>query len=153
MVQVTEANVDGWQLTSLQCVESGGENIPNTTVDLANRRANIIVENGETVTCTFTSDELAPTAGEVSVTGRIVDRRGRGVKGISLSMLDVSTGVTKWATTNSFGYYSFEELDVMDFYILTAYNKGRYTIVNPQRSFTLRENLSNVDFLADTPDR
>ena len=155
LVAVTEAAVSGWQLTSVECVEvSGGSpNVLNTTVDLANRRANIVVENGETVTCTFTSDELAPTAGEATVGGRVVDRRGRGVRGISLSLLNTSTGQMRWATTNGFGYYTFTDLDIMDVYTLTAFNSRKYTIVNNVRTFTLHDDLANVDFFADSPDR
>ena len=154
-IAVTEAVVQGWQLTSVECVEvaGGSPNILNTTVDLANHRANIVVENGESVTCTFTSDELVPTAGQATVGGRIVDRRGRGVRGIQISLFDAMTGETTWATTNSFGYYAFTELDVMEFYVLTAFSNRRYTILDPERSFTLRDDLANVDFLADTPDR
>lgn len=156
VVSVTEATVEGWQLTSVACVEvsvDGSPNILNTTVDLANHRANIIVEGGESVTCTFTSEELAPTAGDANVGGRIVDRRGRGVRGVSLSLFDANTGETKYATTNSFGYYSFTELDVLDFYVLTAFDTRRYTILNNVRSFSLRDDLVNVDFLAEAPDR
>jgi hypothetical protein len=152
MIAVTESPVSGYQLTSVECVEvaGGSPNIPNTTVDLANRQANIMVESGESVTCTFTSDELVPTAGEASITGRIVDLRGRGVRGITLSLFDASTGETKYATTTSFGYYSFSELEVMDFYILTAFGNRRYSILDNERSFTLRDNLTNVDFVADS---
>jgi subtilisin family serine protease len=155
MVKVTEATVEGWQLTSVQCVEVAGDtpNIPNTTVDLTNHTANIMVESGETVTCTFISEELAPTAGQASVGGRITDRRGRGVRGVSLSLFDASTGETFLATTNSFGYYSFSGLAVPDFYVLTAFDFRKYTIVNNIRSFTLHDDLVNVDFFADSPDR
>jgi subtilisin family serine protease len=156
MVAVTEASVDGWQLTSVQCVEvsiDGSPNVLNTTVDLANHRANIMVESGESVTCTFISDELVPTAGEASVGGRIVDRRGRGVRGVSLSLFDATTGETTYATTNGFGYYSFAGLTVLDFYVLTAFDTRKYTIVDNVRSFALRDDLANVDFFADSPDR
>jgi hypothetical protein len=154
-VTVTEAPVQGWYLSSVVCEEVAGgtPNIPNTTVDLANHRANIIVESGESVTCTFTSDELVPTAGEATVAGRVVDRRNRGVRGVRLTLFNATTGLTVSATTNSFGYYTFDELEVLNFYVLTAYDTRKYTIVNPERSFTLRDNLSNVDFFADSPDR
>jgi hypothetical protein len=151
-IAVTESDVPGWRLASVQCVEVGGgpPNIPNTTVDLTAHRANIRVEDGETVTCTFTSEELAPTAAHASVGGKIVDIRGRGVRGVTLSLFDATTGVTRYTTTTSFGYYSFDELDVSEFYILTAYATKRHTIINNERSFTLSDDLVNVDFLAET---
>lgn len=155
LVSVTEAPVEGWQLVSIQCVEiaGGSPNVINTTVDIANHRANIRVEDEESVTCTFTSQQLAPTAGEATVGGRIVDRRGRGVRGIRLTLFDATTGQTIHRTTNSFGYYSFTELDLLDFYVLTAFSNSRYTILDNERSFTLHDNLANMNFFADTPDR
>lgn len=152
MVAVTESNVPGWQLASVVCVEEAGgsPNIPNTTVDLANRRANILVENGETVTCTFTSEQMVPTAGEATVSGRIVDSQGMGVRGVYLSLFNASTGEIKYAMSNSFGFYSFRELEVSAFYVLTANGSKRYTIPNNERSFTLNDDLSNVDFLAES---
>ncbi|HUR96767.1 MAG TPA: S8 family peptidase [Pyrinomonadaceae bacterium] len=152
MVAVSESPVAGYQLVSVECTEVAGSspNIPNTTVDLANRRANIMVESGESVTCTFTSDELVPTAGQAAVGGRIVDSRGRGVRGINLSLFDATTGETTYATTNSFGYYAFNELEVLDFYVLTAFGNRRFTILDNERSFTLRDDLANVNFIADS---
>jgi hypothetical protein len=151
LVAITEASVDGWQLVSVDCVETAGAtpNIPNTTVDLANHRANIMVESGESVVCTFTSQELAPTAGEATVTGRVVDTRGRSVRGISLTLFNAMTGEVKNATTNTFGYYSFTQLDVSQFYVVTALNNRRYTILDNERSFTLHDDLANVDFIAE----
>jgi hypothetical protein len=150
VVAVTEDQVDGWQLVSLECVEvSGGTpNTTNTTVDLANHRANIRVESGETVTCTFTSAELAPTAGHASVAGRITDNRGHGVRGVTLTLFNASTGEVKTATTSQFGYYVFEELEVSTFYVVTAFGNKKYSIEDNQRSFTLNDSLVNVDFLA-----
>ena len=155
MISVTEAPVEGWQLTAVECVEvaGGSPNVLNTTVDLANHRANIMVESGESVTCTFTSQELAPTAGQATVGGRIVDRRGRGVRGVSLSLFDATTGETAYATTNGFGYYSLTGLDLLDFYVLTAFDTRKYTILDNVRSFALHDDLVNVDFLAESPDR
>jgi subtilisin family serine protease len=152
MVSVSEAPVAGYQLVSVECTEVAGgtPNIPNTTVDIANRQANILVESGESVTCTFTSDELIPTAGQAEIGGRIVDARGRGVRGVNLSLFDAATGETVYATTNSFGYYAFTELEVMDFYVLTAFSTRRFTIRDNERTFTLHDSLTNVDFIADS---
>ena len=151
VVAVTESDVPGWRLASVECVEvaGGSPNILNTTVDLATRRANILVENGETVTCTFTSEQMAPTAGNATVAGRVVDIRGAGVRGVSLSLFNAMTGEMKYALTNSFGFYSFNELEVSEFYVLTAHGSKRYLIANNERSFTLNDDLVNVDFLAE----
>ncbi len=151
MIVVTENEVQGWRLMSVECVEVAGDspNIPNTTVDLANRRANIMVESGESVTCTFTSEQLAPTAGEATVEGRVADGRGRAVRGVMLSLHDATTGETIYTKTNNFGYYSFTRLEVPHYYVLTAFDTSRYTITNNVRSFALHDNLANVNFVAE----
>jgi aqualysin 1 len=149
VITVTESPVPGWRLASVECVEVAGTtaNVPNTTVDLVNRRANILVENGETVTCTFTSEPLAPTAGEAVVSGRVVNTRGEGVRGVKLSLFNATTGETRITMTNSFGFYSFSQLEVSQFYVLTAQGSRRGPIANNQRSFTLNDDLSNLDFV------
>jgi subtilisin family serine protease len=154
VVSVTEATVSGWRLVSIQCTETAGStpNINNTTVDVANSRANITVENGESVDCTFTSEELVPTAGDVSITGRIIDWRGRGVRGVTLSLLDGGTGEVVYTVSNNFGYYSFSDVRVGSFYILTANSSKRYNIVDNQRSFALHDSLSDINFYAESPD-
>ena len=151
IVTVTEAEVAGWRLVAVECVEVAGStpNIPNTTVDLANHRANIAVESGESVTCTFTSEELIPTAGEATVSGRVVNSRGHGVRAITLSLFNAATGETQFAVTNNFGFYTFSELEVSSFYVVTALGSKRYTISDNQRSFMLNDDLANVDFLAE----
>jgi len=150
VVAVTEDNVAGWRLLSVECVEVAGgtPNVPNTTVDLVNRRANIRVENEEQVTCTFTSEQLAPTASEGVVSGRILNTRGKGVRGIGLTLFDATSGETFYASTNTFGFYSFTGLELTDFYVITAHPSKRYSIIDNNRSFTLNEDLLNVDFVA-----
>ena len=149
VIAVTEANVAGMRLTGVECVEAGGQTVPNTTVDVANRRANIVVESGESVTCTFTSEELAPTAGHALVSGRVVDASGRGVRAVELTLLNAITGETRRATTNAFGLYFFDDLEVATFYVLTAQQSKRFSLENNVRSFTLNDNLVDVDFLAE----
>ena len=149
MVTVTEAPTLGWTLKSISCVETSGNGLPslvNSTADLANHKANIIVEEGEQIECTFTSEEIVPTAATADVGGRVVNVDGRGVKGVTLSLLDASNGVTKYASTNSQGYYKFTGLEVGDFYVLTAQSSRRVTIQNNVRSFFLLESLSSVNF-------
>ena len=145
VVSVTEATVSGMRLISVECLETGGQ--INTTVDVTNRRANIVVEGGESVTCTFTSEEIAPTAGQATISGRVVDTSGRGVRGVELTLVNAMTGETKRALSNAFGLYSFEGIEVAVFYMLTAQQSKRHHIENSVRSFTLNDDMANVDFL------
>lgn len=151
VISVTESSVPGWRLTSVECVETAGStpNIPNTTVDLANKRANIIVEAGESVTCTFTSEEMAPTAATVSLSGRIMDSRGRGVRGLRVMLQNAATGGVSYATTNSFGFYSFSTVPVNVLYVVTAVESKKYQIPNSTRSLLINEDMTGIDFFVE----
>jgi len=147
---VTEAPVMGWALSSIQCVENstGLPSIQNSTVDLVNRRANIVAEAGEEITCTFTSDELAPTASTASVGGRVMRENGYGVGGVVLYLYSGNGGRRHMALTNSFGYYNFTDLQVGELYIL-GIQQSRWTILDNVRSFTLNEDLSEMNFIVE----
>jgi subtilisin family serine protease len=150
-ITITEGQIFGWALTSISCVETSGSGLPNavnSTVDLQNRRANIVVEEGEQVECTFTSEELAPSASHASVTGRVVTPDGMGLRSIRLTLVDGNTGQIRSATTNTFGYYTFSNLEVSHFFVLTAQSTKRFRIQNNVRSFTLIDNLADVDFIS-----
>lgn len=144
-VDVTESTVMGFQLVSISCTETN----PNSVIDLANHKVVINVDPDETIDCTFTSEALAPSAAQATVSGRIVNQYGRGVRGIYLSLLDASSGETVYAITNSFGFYTFVDVDVANFYVLTAYSTKRVSIADPIRSFTLNDDLTGVDFIAN----
>ncbi|MEO8648464.1 MAG: carboxypeptidase-like regulatory domain-containing protein, partial [Acidobacteriota bacterium] len=152
---VTEDQVVGFKLVAVDCVEtsSGPPSIKNSTVDLTNRKARIIAEEGESIVCTFTSDEMSATAGEAAITGRVVNANGMGIRGVRLTLFNASTGEGYSAITNSFGFYSFDGLDVQNFYVLTAMETKLYRIPNPTRSFTLSDNLAGLDFMVGPPGR
>lgn len=147
-IQVTEEVVSGWQLMDISCSEASGgpPSLPDSTVDVANHKANIIAEPGEQITCTFTSQPMSPTAGEVSVSGRLFNSSGTGVGGVTLSIVDVSSGGTTFARSNPFGYYVFDGLEAGRSYVLTAYPSRRFVIANNTRLFTLNDSVADVDF-------
>lgn len=148
-ITVTENTVFGWRLDSVVCVEtsSGLPNSQNSTVDLANRRANIIAEPGEQITCTFTSQQLVPSAALATVSGRVTDVKGSGVRGAFLYLYDGTANV-RAAKTNSFGYYSFADLPVGGLYTITVQGSRKST-PGESRSFTLDGDLGGIDFVID----
>jgi hypothetical protein len=145
---VTEAVVSGWQLVDVSCVEASGgpPSVPDSTVDLANHKANIIAQPGEQITCTFTSQPMSPTAGEISLSGRVSNSSGVGVGGVTLSVTNVTSGATVYARSNPFGYYSFDGLDAARSYLLTAYSSRRYGITNNTRLLTPNDSVADIDF-------
>jgi subtilisin family serine protease len=148
-IVVTEAALPGWTLSSINCVEtpaSGLANAQNTTVDLVNRRATIRVEQGESVTCTFSSAELSPSI-PATLTGRVTTR-GRGLAGVSVTLRDAVNGQTMSAVTNSFGHYTFSNVLTTRTYTLTPTHR-RIRFSPASRSFTLSGDLSGLNFAAN----
>lgn len=151
MITVTESQKNGWLLSSIDCVETPGEGMPNTqntTVNVANRTANIIVEQGETVVCTFRSTQLAPTSAPASITGRVTTSGGMGLRGARLTLLNVMTGEIQTATTNVFGYYIFSGQATSNLYIVSVNDNKRYLFSPNNRTFALDDNIDGMDFFA-----
>ncbi|QYO65844.1 S8 family serine peptidase [Leptolyngbya sp. 7M] len=150
-ITVTEAIVNGWATNSITCVEvpaPGMTNVQNTTVDMINKRAYIVVEQGETVTCTFESDELTPTSAPISVSGRVTDESGAGVRNQALVLTNAMTGEQFIAYTNTFGYYSFGSVPSATFYVLEAAETKRLIFSPSSRSFTAEDDIAGMNFTA-----
>jgi hypothetical protein len=149
-ITVTESLVTGWSLQpDSACVETSGglPNTVNSSLSFGTRTATIIVEEGESVVCTFKNLQTIPTAANAVITGRVMDANGYGILGARLTITNLATGETKSAVSNNFGNYVLEDLPVSDFYILTV-NHRKFSFNVSTRSFTLNDNLEGVDFMA-----
>lgn len=155
-VTVTESLVGGWSLSDLSCTETAGgggngfpnlPNIQNTTVSLANRRANIILEEGENVTCVFRNLQSIPTAASASISGRVLTETGLPLRRAAISVFNANTLETRVVYTNSLGYYWVDDLPVNNFYIVTV-SHGKRTFLNSTQSFTLEDNIAELNFIA-----
>lgn len=150
-ITVSESQVLGWTLGDLTCVETatgGFPNLLNTTTTFATATANIVVEPGESVTCTFRNLQLGPSAAPASVSGRVMDPNGRGVSRARITVTNASSGVSSTVLTNPFGYYRIEDLGVSEVYLMTIRHK-RYSFADDSRVFTLNEDLAGFDFVAN----
>ena len=146
-VTVTENfPLNNYFVTQINCVEdaSGGAGQQNTTVDIPLRTANIILEEGESVTCTFVN--AVPTASTAVVSGRIFDIYGSAVRDVIVSVTS-SGGETRSTRTNNFGAYRFTELPVGQSYVITVTSR-RYTFAVDTRIIVLMDDLSDQDFTA-----
>ena len=85
-----------------------------------------------------------PTASAVWVSGRVFDRRGRGV-GKAIVKLSDGDGNTRSALTNAFGYYKFEHLAVGTTYVFDVRSKI-YSFES--HVVTVTDEVSNLDFWA-----
>ncbi|MGI8409800.1 MAG: carboxypeptidase-like regulatory domain-containing protein [Pyrinomonadaceae bacterium] len=89
----------------------------------------------------------AVTAGEGTISGRVARADGSGIYGARMTVTNAVTGESSTVLTSPFGYYRFEDLDVADLYFVTVKHK-RYSFADSMRTFTLNDNLAEVDFVA-----
>lgn len=146
-VLVTELfPVGNYSLTQLNCTEDplGGGGQRNTTINVQTRTADIILEEGEAVTCTFVN--AIPTASTAVITGRVLDIYDRFVKDVSVSITN-SSGEVRATRTNNFGFYTFAELPVGETYVITVRSR-RYTFANDSIIAVLMDDLSEQNFTA-----
>ncbi|MGI8639174.1 MAG: carboxypeptidase regulatory-like domain-containing protein [Pyrinomonadaceae bacterium] len=91
------------------------------------------------------ANNAPPTAASVSVSGRVLSAaNGRGVFGARVTLVDAN-GATRYAMTNPFGYYRFNEVAAGETYIFTATHK-RYQFAPQVVSVT--EELTELNFVA-----
>jgi hypothetical protein len=83
------------------------------------------------------------TAAGVAITGRVVTPDGRGIRNATVVMTDTA-GRRRVATTSSFGYYRFEDVEVGQTYIIGVNSKlYRFTA----RQIQIVESLTDFDFI------
>lgn len=94
------------------------------------------------------AEAFGPSAAEVTVSGRVVEASGRGIYGAYVTITDTSTGNSISTKTSPFGYYTFEGLEAGRFYFISVSSK-RYKFADSVKTFTLNDNISDVDFVAN----
>ncbi|HMQ02951.1 MAG TPA: carboxypeptidase regulatory-like domain-containing protein [Pyrinomonadaceae bacterium] len=83
------------------------------------------------------------TAGEASISGRVLDENGRGIARARVTLVGPD-GISRTGLTNPFGFYFLNGLDVNAAYIVSVDHK-RYRY--EQRLVTINENLTGLDFI------
>ncbi len=96
----------------------------------------------------FTAAPFAPTAATVSISGRVTTISGRGIMNVRLTLTD-SSGQVRTATTRSFGYYRFDDVQAGGTYILSATGK-HYTFSQPVQVLNVNEETTEVNFIANS---
>lgn len=90
------------------------------------------------------AENLAPSAANVSVGGRVLTLGGRGISRALVSITD-QNGETLSAITNSFGFYRFNEIPAGETYILSVRHKS-YQF--DSQVLSVSEDIRNIDFTA-----
>ena len=87
----------------------------------------------------------APTAAQVSISGRVLTSSNVGVLNAAVTLTD-QNGVARKTRTNSFGFYRFQDVTAGATYIISVTHK-RYQFT--PRAATVSQNLVGFDFLAE----
>ena len=91
---------------------------------------------------------FAPTAANVSLSGRVLTSNGSGLRNAAVMLTD-QIGITRTAFTSSFGYYRFDDVATGQSYTVGV-NSKRFQFV-PQL-ISVSDALTGVDFVADSGD-
>jgi hypothetical protein len=95
----------------------------------------------------FVISNLPPTAGAVSVGGRVMTGYKRPISNALVTMYD-STGNTRTVMTNPFGFYRFDKIQIGSSYIFTVFSK-RYVFTEPTQFHQINGEEQYLDFIAE----
>lgn len=147
-VTVTEGASDGfWYLTQINCTSdpNGGSGTNNNVTSIQGQWVEIVLEEGEFVTCTFVNAVV--TAAPVSIAGRVMDANGSGIANARLILTKASSGERIQRITNPLGYYRFVDVGGGEIYVISVSAKGFE--FNPDALvLTADTNLADVNFHA-----
>lgn len=95
----------------------------------------------------WTPDNLAPTAANAVVGGRILTAYGAGIRNVQIT-ITFPTGEIRSTVSSTFGYYSFAEIPVGGTYLITVSAK-KYAFSQASQIRQVLDDLRDVDFIAD----
>ncbi|MFN6965126.1 MAG: carboxypeptidase-like regulatory domain-containing protein [Pyrinomonadaceae bacterium] len=149
---VTENNPQplNYSLLDLSCtISPGGLGAVGTiTTDFNTRTVTYNPLEGNIAECIFKNTRLTPTAAPAEISGSVMTSEGVAIRGALLTLTNLSTGETFYTRSNTFGRYTFQDVMTDDVYNLSVTSKG-YTFFNSTQTFTLRESVSDVNFIAN----
>lgn len=91
-------------------------------------------------------DALGPTAASVTISGRVQTARGNGIRNVQLTIVG-GNGVNRTVITGPFGAFHFDEIEVGQTYIITAFAK-HYRFGQPSQIITVMDNIEDLEFTA-----
>jgi hypothetical protein len=103
---------------------------------------------GVTSLSPFAIGSGAPTAANVSVSGRIFDAFGNGIPKVRVSITGPN-GISRTIATSPFGFYRFDDITAGETCVISVASK-RYVFSQPVRIITVNDVMENVDFQADS---
>jgi predicted outer membrane repeat protein len=88
-------------------------------------------------------EQLAPTAASVSISGRVLQQKGRGLSNAKV-VLTSAGGDVRYAVTNAFGHYRFDDVAAGETYVFDVQSK-RY--VFPTQVLFVAEGHADFNFV------
>jgi hypothetical protein len=95
----------------------------------------------------WTPDNLAPTAANAVVGGRILTANGAGIRNVQIT-ITFPSGEIRTTTSATFGYYSFAQIPVGGAYVISVSAK-KYTFAQASQIRQVQDDLRDVDFTAE----
>lgn len=92
-------------------------------------------------------NELIPSAANTSISGRVSTADGNGIRNVIVTLI-APNGELLSTRTSSFGYFRFDEIPVGETYVISVASK-RFTFKQPTQILTVKEELTDVNFIAD----
>ena len=89
-------------------------------------------------------EAAVPTAAMVGISGRVITAQGNGIRNAFVMLTD-SSGNMRAVKSSSFGYYSFNDIEVGHTYIISVASK-RFQFAT--QIISLSGEMTNVDFIA-----
>lgn len=91
---------------------------------------------------------LTPTAASAAISGRVVDRNGRGVSMVAVYLSGGTFTQPRVVSTNALGRFVFEGVRVGQFYVLSVSDRRR-SFSPDHLIFDLSDDLNDVEFIVN----
>jgi hypothetical protein len=139
-----DSELNGNNESMLQLWRDNGTNWTMQGVSSRNTTQNWVEYNNVTQFSPWALSQLAPTAANVAISGRVTTAGGQGLSGVRLTLTS-ATGAQRSVITSSFGYYRFDDVEVGYTYVLEIGSR-RFTFANPTRILNVQDELTGIDF-------
>jgi hypothetical protein len=90
---------------------------------------------------------FAPTAASVTVSGRVTNDQGRGIRNVTIILTD-SNGNQRTAQPTSFGYYNFSNIEAGETVTITA-KARRFKFLQSTIVRTTNQSVTDADFVSE----
>jgi hypothetical protein len=91
--------------------------------------------------------QLAPTAANASIEGRVVSGEGLGIRNATVMVAGGGLAEPRYVQTGQLGFFRFDDLPVGETYVVSVISR-RFTFTIPSRAVTLDDNVTGFDFEA-----